>query len=66
MGQKISKNANGGYAALEKSKSGALSQTFLNLSIYHSQEILIHFDHRYNRSSEYLHYRECGHNWWLQ
>ena len=47
MGQKISKNGNGGYAALEKSKSGTLSQTFLNLSVYHSQEILIHFDHRY-------------------
>ena len=38
MGQMISKNANGGYDALEKSKSGTLSQTFLNLSIYHSQE----------------------------
>ena len=32
MGQKISRNGNGGYDALEKSKSGTLSQTFLNLS----------------------------------
>ena len=41
MGQKISKNGNGGYAALEKSKSGTLSQTYLNLSVYHSQEIIL-------------------------